>query len=191
MSDSEQYFDRHVVPQFRSYLAAEKRLTEAIRAGDPSKIDSARDEALSAAMAAVVPAHHMSDVIMKERPSCLPSHVQGLSGVRQWAQTTHCKMLRGAPVDDLELLGDVADAFKHFELTHPRTTARKVTSAKATITTGAGWGEIGFGEGKYGGAEQVVVTQLNGRKRAMSSILQNVTDMWRSVLGRSLPPIGE
>lgn len=191
MSESERHFDRHVVPEFHRYLAAERQLTEAIALGDESKIEAARDDAMRAAMAAVVPAHHMSDVVANERPAYIPSHVQGVGAVRKWAQATHCKMLRGSPIDDLDLLGDVADAFKHFKLTHKKGRPRRVTSAKATITTEAGWGEMGFGEGKYGGAEQVVVTLLDGRKRAMSSILQNVIDMWRLVLGRSLLPFGE
>lgn len=46
-----------------------------------------------------------------------------------------------------------------------------------------------WGEGKYGGAEQVIVTTRDGAKRALSSVLQNVFDAWMRLLGQPLPPI--
>jgi len=48
-----------------------------------------------------------------------------------------------------------------------------------------------YGEGKYGGAEQVLVVRKTGEKRALSSILQNVFDAWLSLLGQPLLPIGQ
>ena len=44
---------------------------------------------------------------------------------------------------------------------------------------------------KYGGAEQVLVVQKTGEKRALSSILQNVFDAWLTLLGQPLPPINQ
>jgi hypothetical protein len=190
MLESDRYFDVHVVPTFRRYTAAEAALTEAVMGGDASKIDAARDEVMLAAMSAVVPAHHLSDVIATERPCWLPSHVIGVGAVRRWVQTSYCRMLRGRAIDDLDLLGDVANAFKHSQLTHRTKVPRRVISAKATITTATGFGEMHYGEGKFGGAEQVIV-QLNAGNRALSSVLQNVVDMWRLALGRPLSPFGQ
>jgi hypothetical protein len=48
-----------------------------------------------------------------------------------------------------------------------------------------------WGEGKYGGAEQVVITTKDGNKRALSSVLQNVFDAWMTLLGQPLPPISQ
>ncbi len=48
-----------------------------------------------------------------------------------------------------------------------------------------------YGEGKYGGAEQLVVTTVTGDKRALSSVLQNIFDAWMSLLGQPLPPISQ
>jgi hypothetical protein len=143
-----------------------------------------------AAKNAAINAHHLADTVTHERPAWLPPHIKHLGDVRQWVQANYCNSLRGPPIDDLDLLGDVADAFKHFELTHGRKVPRRVTSAKAIITTTTGWGQMHWGEGKFGGAEQITV-QLSSGKRALSSILQNVIDMWRLALGRSLCPIGE
>jgi hypothetical protein len=48
-----------------------------------------------------------------------------------------------------------------------------------------------WGEGKYGGAEQVIITTKNGNKRALSSVLQNVFDAWMTLLGQPLSPISQ
>ena len=48
-----------------------------------------------------------------------------------------------------------------------------------------------YGEGKYGGAEQVVITTKDGDKRALSSVLQNVFDGWMTLLGQPLAPISQ
>jgi hypothetical protein len=46
-------------------------------------------------------------------------------------------------------------------------------------------------EGKYGGAEQVIITTRDGAKRALSSVLQNVFDAWMTLLRQPLPPINQ
>jgi hypothetical protein len=46
-----------------------------------------------------------------------------------------------------------------------------------------------WGEGKYGGAEQVIVTTKQGDKRALSSVRQNVFDAWMTLLGQPHPSI--
>ena len=51
--------------------------------------------------------------------------------------------------------------------------------------------QMRWGEGKYGGGEQVIITMKNGDKRALSSVLQNVFDAWTILLGQPLPPIGD
>jgi hypothetical protein len=89
-------------------------------------------------------------------------------------------------VDDVALLRDVADAFKRQKLDRP-----SATVDDAIITTGTGWGKLGRGEGKCGGAEQVIVERKNGDQRAVSSVMQNVFDAWLTLLGQPLPPIGK
>lgn len=99
-----------------------------------------------------------------------------------------CQMGRdGPPAKDLTLLGAVVDAFKHAEL---RNKARPVTSIRATVVTSTGYGELGFGEGKYGGIDQVIVRIHGQNSRALSLILQNNMDMWRRVLQLPLEPYG-
>jgi hypothetical protein len=185
--DSATYFDVFVVANFRAYLSAEENLTRAIQGGDADQ-ESARRQALSAGMNAAVAAYHFADALHEDRPSWLASAPANLADLRRDMETRHCQMMRNTtPVADLTALGAVVDAYKHFEL---RSKTRPVKSIDATITIATGWGELAWGEGKYGGVEQVIVHLSDGTKRALSSILQNVVDMWRRAMGRPLEPIG-
>lgn len=95
---------------------------------------------------------------------------------------------RAPHVDDVALLRDVADAFKHYKLDRPSAT---VSGSEAVIMTGTSWGKLRYGEGKWGGVEQVVVERKSGEQRALSSVTQNVFDAWMRLLGQPLPPINE
>jgi hypothetical protein len=81
-----------------------------------------------------------------------------------------------------------ADAFKHHRPDRPSAT---VVVSTDVVPIGSGWGMMCGGEGKFGGAEQVVITTKAGDKRALSSVLQNVFDAWMTLLGQLLPPISE
>jgi hypothetical protein len=143
------------------------------------------------------------------RPSCLPRarppsncitspisssptrHPFADLGAVRAAVQSHLLFLREplAPhVDDVALLRDVADAFKHHKLDRPNAT---VAGAEAIIMTGTGWGKLRYGEGKWGGTEQVIVERKSGDQRALSSVLQNVHDAWLTLLGEPLPPINQ
>ena len=83
---------------------------------------------------------------------------------------------------------DVADAFKHHR---PDRSSASVLVSTDIVPVGNGWGQMRYGEGKYGGAEQVVITTKDGDKRALSSVLQNVFDGWMTLLGQPLAPISQ
>ena len=68
---------------------------------------------------------------------------------------------------------------------------RTIDGAEAIIMTGIGWGKLRYGEGKWGGIEQVIVERKSGEQRAVSSVMQNVFDAWLTLLGQPLPPINE
>jgi hypothetical protein len=95
---------------------------------------------------------------------------------------------RAPYVDDVVLLRDVADAFKHHKLDRRNAT---VDGADAIVMTGTGWGKLRYGEGKWGGVEQVIVERKDGSQRALSSVMQNVFDAWLTLLGQPLPPIND
>jgi hypothetical protein len=176
-----------VRPALRNYFASEKKLTEALEAKDPVAIETARRDVMLAARQATSELHHLSDFVLKERSHALS--FAKIEDVRS-AVGAKCVFLRTAnyPVADVALLRDVADAFKHHRPDRAKT---KVSVSTDVVPTGSGWGQMHYGEGKYGGAEQVIITMKDGNKRALSSVLQNVFDAWMTFLGHPLTPIGQ
>jgi hypothetical protein len=130
----------------------------------------------------------MFDEATAEWPSWVPCDINTVDKLRHIVEQRYCMMLRSQnQVDDLTLLGAVVDSYKHARL---RNGKRPVTTNRATVVTATGYGELGYGEGAFGGVDQVIVRTNSGQSRALSSILQNVIGMWRNVLDRPLEQIG-
>lgn len=183
------HFHRIVIAAWQAYRRAEEDLSRALAAADPSRIEQARFEALREGGAAAFYVHHYAEVVLRARPPWLASGANELADVLNQARS-HCTASRSTrKIDDLSLLGDVADALKHAVLTR-RLHAREVAANDEVLVVGTGFGQIPFGEGEYGGAEQVVVLAKSG-PRPLSSVLQNVVDAWRRAAGMPLPDIGD
>lgn len=178
-----------VLPAWQAYLTSESELTAAVISDDEAAAVRARYRALREGGAASFYLHHFAEIVLRARPHWLPAEVENLRNLRQWL-ADHCTALRtDQQVDDVRLLGDVADALKHAVLTRDLDN-RLVEANDAVLLTGTGYGDGPFGEGKFGGAEQVIILSKVGR-RALSGVLQNVVDAWRRGTGIDLPPIGE
>jgi hypothetical protein len=155
-----------VRPALRKYLAAENSLTEALQSKDAAAVDTARKDVMLAARQAADVLHHLSDFVLKE-PSAVLTFAK-LEDVRS-AVDAKCVFLRtGKPVAHVGLLRDVADAFKHHR---PDRSSATVLVSTDVVPIGRGWGQLRWGEGKYGGAEQVAITKKDGDKRALLSVL--------------------
>jgi hypothetical protein len=175
-----------VRPALRGYVAADRAFMEAQKAG--AGVDEAKAAAMLAGRQAAIELHHLSDfVVNNPAPGAT---FPDLAGARAAVQS-HLIFLREprAPyVDDVVLLRDVADAFKHHKLDRRNAT---VDGADAIVMTGTGWGKLRYGEGKWGGVEQVIVERKDGSQRVLSSVMQNVFDAWLTLLGQPLPPIND
>jgi len=79
---------------------------------------------------------------------------------------------------DFQLVWDIADAHKHVALDQKH---RIVSRDEQTAQGSLGWGERGFGEGAFGGADELVVRLDDGSKRAVSAVIENVLAMWELV----------
>ena len=86
--------------------------------------------------------------------------------------------LREKVCSDFGLVWDVHDGHKH--VTISRATVRSVLPNKPALGNGAGEGA--FGEGVYGGGDQMVIRLDNGSKRALSAVMLNVMAMWEDTL---------
>lgn len=186
----DEHFHEIVVPAWQAYLRSETRLTEAANAGEHGSLRHAGYEALREGGSATIYLHHFAEIVMRAQPAWARMNMRSLRDLRGWV-SQHCTMLRNdnRPVADVELCGDVADALKHAVLTQ-RLDVRQVRENDAVITLSTGYGELAFGEGRFGGVLQVIIVANTG-VRALSSVCQNVVDAWRRVSGMALPPIGE
>ena len=179
----EDHFHGIVMAAWRAYQQAETALSKA--AAEDGDVELARLDALREGGAAALYLHHFTDIVANERPPSLPDEVSGVQGVRDWVAEA-CVWLRGkTPVEDVELLGDIADALKHAALTR-RLDKREVAANDAVVVVGRGYGQLSFGEGKYGGGDQVIILAKT-RERALTSILRNVIDAWHRKMGWELP----
>jgi hypothetical protein len=168
MTTTDEHFERVVLPALREYVIAEAHLTTSIKTGIATGIDAARDEVMRRARTTAIELHQLADHAANVSNTC-----GSVDQVRASVQG-HCVFLRGStPVADIELLRDVAEAFKHHTLDRKTAT---VTGAEAMIAPATGYSVLYYGEGKYGGAEQAVVTRKDGTQRALSYVLQNATD---------------
>lgn len=172
------HLDNIARPALRDYVAAEKALDRANASKVQAAIDAARIEVMRTARNATNELHHLADVVLID---CAP-RFPDLTAIRQ-ALRAVCMFAREsatAPADDTDLLRDAADAFKHFVLT--RSTAT-ITGSAAIVSIGTGFGEMRYGEPKWGGEEQVVIQRINGQKYSMLWVLQDSFDAWMTVLG--------
>jgi hypothetical protein len=177
-----------VIPAWQAYLRAEERLTEAINDANTEVSRRAGYDALREGGAATMYLHHFADVVMRARPNWVPLGARSIRDLRRSA-SAHCTMLRSErKVADIELCGDVADALKHAILTR-NLDVRQIRENDAVLALGTGYGELSYGEGKYGGTLQVLILANSGT-RALSCVLQNVLDAWHRMAGLTVPPIG-
>jgi hypothetical protein len=101
----------------------------------------------------------------------MPDFHESTADVRRW--------LAGLGAKDLSLLGDVADALKHAVLT--QRLPREVEEAGQVLATGRGYGSGRYGEGKFGGLDEVWILGRSG-PRALSAVIGSVRAAWRAVL---------
>jgi hypothetical protein len=173
-------------PALRNFTAADRAFMAAQRTS--AAVDEVRHAVMLAARHAAIDLHHLSDFVVNNPAPGATFANLGAARVAVQSNLVFLREPKAPYVDDVVLLGDVADAFKHHKLDRPN---RTVEGADAIIMTGTGWSKLRWGEGKYGGAEQVIVERNSGEQRAMSSVVQNVFDAWLKLLGQPLLPINE
>lgn len=180
MSDSAQdFFDAVVAPALAEYRDAEVELTKASLDGDANRLEAALALVFRRARTAAIELHQFTDRVVTEHPAWAPALAN--EATRKWLMSNHCSRRP----DDVHVLHDVADAFKHAKLTRQRKDRPwLVASDKAVVSIATGFGELGWGEGKWSGVAQTIIEQPDGRKRALSFVLETAEDAWLRAMGR-------
>lgn len=163
------HFYEIVCPAIDDYLAAEDALTTA--ALSDNGLEQAKYKALRLGASAAISLHHFSDVVANRPPENVPDFQGDVGKVRTW--------LADFGTADVPILRDTADALKHAVLNPDR--ARDVQHAGLVLTTQRGYGMGRFGEGKYGGADEVWILASSGM-RALTAVLRSVRDAWLNAL---------
>ena len=163
------HFNQIVCPAIDDYLAAENALTVAAKSGEG--LEQAKYKALRLGAAAAIFLHHFSDVIASRPTENVPDFKGDIGEVRAWLTTMG--------TDDVALLRDTADALKHAVLDPKR--ARDVQHSGLVLATQRAYGLGRFGEGKFGGTEQVWILANSGT-RPLSIVLKSVRDAWLKAL---------
>ena len=163
------HFNEIVSPAIDEYLAAEDALTAAAVSGDG--LDAAKYKALRLGAAAAIFLHHFSDVIAHRPPENLPDFEGDVGKVRAW--------IAGYGTNEVGILRDTADALKHAVLDPNR--QRDVQHSGLVLTTQRGYGMGRFGEGKYGGVDEVWILANSGM-RPLTAVLRSVRNAWLAAL---------
>lgn len=178
------HLDNIVRPAIREYFAAEEALDAANASKDQAAIDAARLEVIRKARTAAVELNHLTDFVLHNQAP--PMAYADLNAIRA-ATRSVCVFGRGTTaVQDTDLLRDAADALKHAIMNRPNSA---IAGAFAIVSIGNGFGEMRYGEQKYGGHEQVTVQTKNGHKYSLLWIVHNTYDAWITLLGQPQKPL--
>ncbi len=169
--DAREHFTEIVTAAIGEYLGAEAELSAANGAADEDRLRTARFRALRLGGAAAIYLHHFADIVAKRPSKGLPDFDSSVAKVREFLQA------KGAI--DLTILGDVADSLKHAVLTYRR--PRQVEEAGQVLVVNRGYSVALYGEGKFGGDEQVWILARSGQ-RPLTSVLRGVSAVWEGVL---------
>ena len=165
------HFREIIEPAIADFEQAEAELTAASQGGDEQQLRGVAFRALRLGGAAALYLHHFADIVAHRPPDHFPAFKGSADDVRAWL------LAEGA--SDLALLTDVADALKHAVLT--RRLPREVEEAGQVLTASRGYGVGRFGEGKFGGVDEVWILAKSGQ-RPLNTLLRSVHRTWERVL---------
>jgi hypothetical protein len=167
-----EHFECIVLPAIEAYRASEVDLSAAAQGEDYALVVSARYTALREGAAAASFLHHFADIVAARPEADLPNFKSNPRVAEDW-------LLNKYNATDVKLLKDVAEAIKHAILT--RGGPRDVQEAGQVLVASRPFGEGRYGEGKFGGIDEVWVLAKSGR-RSLSAIIKNVSDAWLQAL---------
>ena len=190
--EPDEHFREIVISAWQAFLRTEERLRLAVRreVKNDDEVRRACYDALREGGAAAFYLHHFADVVFHGHPTWLPRDLSSLDEVRAWVSGNCTASRTERPISDVPLLSDIANALKHSVLIH-KPEKREVRSKESVLVLSGGFGQLAFGEGNFGGFEQVLVLTASGSTRALSAVLQNVTDAWRRAMGLDIPELGK
>lgn len=148
--EAEKYFNNHVLPSYKDWLADE--LTE------------------HKAMAIATNVCHMADHFW-ESYSSQPIKVFSQSTIKEYKH--HLTM----DSFDYSLIRDVCDAHKHCTLNR---NSRNLTSSNQTGVDSMGWDEAKWDDAVWDKEEEIVIIDDEGEKHHFKAVIERTISYWRN-----------
>lgn len=133
------------------------------------------------AMNAATACYHMCDWMFVSYHTADPQKVFNQSKVdkyRDYLNQHHClDRFSGQPENDLHILGDIVNGYKHLNLDRGK---GQVSSAASLSAKPATWGGgTRWGDGTSWGGDFICVALDSGKNRNFQSVIENVFQMWQ------------
>ncbi|MBA1143088.1 hypothetical protein [Mesorhizobium neociceri] len=175
------HWERLVLPTVRGFADAENLLQGyALSADDVELVRDTSYEVLRLGMAGAIFMYHFSEVAL-ERDALAGKIPSGATKKDVWQLVANNAVAaNGDPrPDDQKVLGEVADAIKHAELTsnqilHVAKKSRVIEISHDAPTL--------FPEGQPAGVPQVIIPTQSG-SRSLRALFENVARAWHTILG--------
>jgi hypothetical protein len=151
-----QFFEQHVRPNYDEWQQ------------DPLNERRAKN--------AVGDANNMAARVFHHWQGRDPNHIYGARSEGEYRSE-----LAARECADFALVHDIADAYKHVELSRP---SRHVTRYNQTAAEPTRWNTVRWNEAPWNG--QLVVTLDDGTRRPLRDIMRNVIAMWERLLDRMM-----
>lgn len=157
---------------------AETQLTSACVSKVEADIETAKFRTLRIAANACWHIHHFADLLFC-RVNMRPADRGEIHAYIKDVQSRHCRHREtGEELNDLVLLGDVADALKHAMLSRR---SALVSNTNEVMVVHRGYGTGSYGTGKFGGVPQVWII-LQDARRPLLTVLRNALVAWKAEL---------
>jgi hypothetical protein len=175
----QKHFEVIVERACEAFKNAEEQLTEATHGDKGIDLAAAVYDALREGAAASFFLHHFADIVAAERASFVPQEivskgVHDVGSVRRWLAKFSDRP------QDIDLLGDIADALKHSHLTR-RLEDRDVKLRGQVLAVTADGHRKYQSESKNNGAYEIVVLAKSG-PRTLAGVLDNVLGAWQAAI---------
>ena len=181
--DCKTHFKKIILASLDEFLDVEKKYVQLQNnRGALEEIEKVKFEVIRRARSAAIELHHFSELVLATQPNLIldTSDTQSLNTLKSKLKVLHCQMKpQSNSIQEIDLLCDVADAFKHFEL---RKDDRTIKNSDDVQLIYIAWGNGVYGEGYYGGFNQVIVKSRSFSVRVLSSVLKKIAQTWCSIL---------
>ncbi|WP_147395219.1 hypothetical protein [Azospirillum cavernae] len=176
------YYENIVKTNISVYMDCERKISNLSPSGDSEEMNRVKKLLMAGAYNAAVSLNHVSDYVFEEYYETEKIAERDIFSFRKYLGKTVS--------EDIVLLNEIANAFKHHRLRGGKKVeiifTRPVRGSDNIKIGKSEWGELPWGEFKFGGEEQVSIHLESGKKRGLYRILKNVESAWDGIFSKGI-----